>query len=173
MRDAENNIYNVAFIGTAHSDRYAIVNKVLTGIRASTLSNFIYFYSPSKLLFFMKKLLSSELKGISYSEVSFKSLSSEQIADIFLRTNVVVDIEHPKQNGLTMRTIEMLGLQKKLITTNKNVMNYDFYHPNNICVVEREYPVIKQSFIDCNYQPVDELIRTKYSLSQWLSGLLG
>jgi hypothetical protein len=173
MRDDVNNIYNVAFIGTAHSDRYAIVNKVLTGIRASTLSNFIYFYSPSKLLFFMKKLLSSELKGISYSEVSFNSLSSQQIADVFLRTNVVVDIEHPKQNGLTMRTIEMLGLQKKLITTNKNVMSYDFYHPNNICVVEREHPVIKQSFIDCNYQPVDESIRTKYSLSQWLSGLLG
>lgn len=172
MRDDESDIYNVAFVGTAHSDRYAIVNKVLTGIRASTLSNFIYFYSPSKLLFFMKKLLSSELKGISYSEVSFKSLSSQQIADVFLRTNVVVDIEHPKQNGLTMRTIEMLGLQKKLITTNKNVMSYDFYHPNNICVVNRVNPHVSSDFLQSDYVSIDENIINKYSLNMWLRILL-
>ena len=172
LNHGENKSFNVAFIGTAHSDRYTIVNKVLVGLRSSKLSNFIYFYSPSKLLFFMKKLLSSELQGISYSEVSFKSLSSQQIADVLLRANIVIDIEHPKQNGLTMRTIEMLGLQKKLITTNKNVASYDFYHSNNICIVERDRPVITQSFIDCNYEPVDESIRTKYSLKQWLCSLL-
>ena len=36
-----------------------------------------------------------------------------------------------------MRTIEMLGALK-MITTNAEIQNYDFYHPNNICIVDRE-----------------------------------
>ena len=31
----------------------------------------------------------------------------------------------------------MIGLKKKLITTNKDIVNYDFYNSNNIMVVDR------------------------------------
>jgi len=170
--EGDNKSFNVAFIGTAHSDRYAIVNKVLAGVGVSSLSNFVYFYSPSKLLFFMKKLLSSELRGISYSEVSFQSLSSQEIANVFLQSKVVIDIEHPKQNGLTMRTIEMLGLQQKIITTNKSVRDYDFYHPNNVLIVERNNIHVPNGFMQSDYVTLSSNILDKYTLKEWLKNVL-
>lgn len=172
LSDGDNKSFNVSFVGTAHSDRYSIVNKVIASIRASSLGSFIFYYSPSKLLFFIKKLFSAELKGIAYSEVSFKSLSSQQIMSILLRSNVVIDIEHPKQNGLTMRTIEMLGLQKKLITTNKSVREYDFYHPNNILVVDRNNVMVPGDFLSSDYFPVDDSVLDKYTLRAWLCNVL-
>lgn len=170
--EGDNKSFNVAFIGTAHSDRYAIVNKILAGVGVSSLSNFVYFYSPSKLLFFMKKILSSELRGISYSEVSFQSLSSQEIVNVFLQSKVVIDIEHPKQNGLTMRTIEMLGLQQKIITTNQSVRDYDFYHPNNVLIVERGDVHVPDGFMQSDYVTLSNKILDKYTLKEWLKNLL-
>ena len=44
----------------------------------------------------------------------------------------VVDVENPGQHGLTMRSIEIIGLKRKFITTNPDIVNYDFYNSNNM-----------------------------------------
>ena len=51
-------------------------------------------------------------------------------------------------------------------------MEYDFYNPNNILVVDRETPHIDISFIHSKYHHIDDEIRKKYSLSSWLINLL-
>lgn len=164
--------YNLTFIGTAHSDRYLFVNKILMQFATEKMKNFIFFYCPSRLLFALKKIASNELVGISRKEVSFNSMSTIDIVSVLKSTKFVIDIEHPSQNGLTMRTIEMLGLKKKLITTNKNIKNYDFYHPNNVCVVDRENPNIDGFFLVSPYHSIEDSIREKYALKNWLITLL-
>ncbi len=99
-------------------------------------------------------------------------MATKDIISILHDTNFVIDVEHPNQQGLTMRTIEMLGLQKKLITTNKSIVDYDFYHPNNICVVDRQNPVVDAGFLQSDYFYIDKTIRNKYSLKSWLLNLL-
>ena len=64
--------------------------------------------------------------------MSFKSLSSNEIVSYYDRSNIVLDISHPGQSGLTMRTFETIGAGKKLITTNADIKNYPFYNPENI-----------------------------------------
>ncbi|QXN23781.1 hypothetical protein KVP08_014425 [Shewanella putrefaciens] len=140
-------------------------------LKNENVNNFLFFFSPSKLLFLLKKVFTSELEGISINDISFKPMAFKQVINILGDSRIVIDIEHPKQNGLTMRTIEMLGMQKKLITTNKNVIEYDFYNPQNILVVDREDLSIDTSFLHSEYQPVDATIREKYSLSAWLLNL--
>lgn len=164
--------YNAAFIGTAHSDRYAFVNKITAEFPSTQRNNFLFFYCPSRLLFFMKKFFSSEMKGLSFNQISFDSISSKQISDILMRSAFVIDLEHPKQNGLTMRTIEMMGLQKKLITANKNVVDYDFYNPNNICVVDRVNPKMDMQFLLSEFESIDPVVLNKYTLNSWLKNLL-
>lgn len=164
--------YNAVFIGTAHSDRYTFVNKIITQFSSASLGNFLFFYCPSKLLFFIKKCLSREMAGLSLNQISFESMSSEQIAEVLMHTTFVIDIEHPKQNGLTMRTIEMMGLQKKLITTNKNVIDYDFYNPKNICVVDRQNPKIDDQFLLSEFEPIEPRVMNKYSIDNWLKSLI-
>lgn len=171
-RDISKLSYDLAFIGTAHSGRYGLVKRIIENVRNENVNNFSFFFSPSKLLFLLKKLFTKELSGISINDISFKPMAFKDVINILGDSRIVIDIEHPKQNGLTMRTIEMLGMQKKLITTNKNVVGYDFYNPSNILVVDRGDLSIDTSFIHSEYQPVDATIREKYSLSAWLLNLL-
>lgn len=169
--ESEQNHY-ATFIGTAHSDRFNLVRKVLEQLPVSSFNNFVFLYCPSKVLYFLKKFFSNELKGVSFSDISFKSMDSNSIASVLLNSLFVIDIEHPNQNGLTMRTIEMLGMQKKLITTNKNIVEYDFYNPKNICVVDRFKPNIREDFIYSKFEPTDLATLDKYSLHNWLKFLL-
>ncbi len=165
-------LYQFAFIGTAHSGRYKLVTTIADSLGMKKISNYLFYYSPSRLLFLLKKLFTNELNGISLKDISFKSMTSEEVISVLAYAKVVIDIEHPNQNGLTMRTIEMVGMQKKLITTNRNVMDYDFYNPNNILVVDRENPHIDISFIHSEYHHIDDAVRERYSLSSWLINLL-
>lgn len=59
-------------------------------------------------------------------------------------------------------------MRKKLITTNKQITDYDFYHPNNIYVIsDPQYFEIPQSFFDTEYTEIDESIREKYHQRSW------
>ena len=91
----------------------------------------------------------------------------------YINEKCVIDIESPTQNGLTMRTIEMIGLKKKLITTNKDIVNYDFYNPNNILVCDRDNFKIDKSFIETPYEELAKEIYEKYSLKGWLLQIFG
>lgn len=71
-----------------------------------------------------------------------------------------------------MRTVEMLGLGKKLITTNADIRNYDFYNPQNILVIDRDNPVIDEDFIRSPYEQIDENIRKRYSLEGFVRELI-
>ena len=165
-------IYQFAFIGTAHSGRYNIVRDIILDLGVKRHESYLFFYSPSKLLYFIKKTFTNELKGISFKDISFNSMTSKEIISVLADSKVVIDIEHPSQNGLTMRTIEMLGMQKKLVTTNKNVAEYDFYNPNNILIVDRDNPQVDPAFLHSKYQSVDKRIIEKYRLSTWLINIL-
>ena len=49
--------------------------------------------------------------------------------------SVILDYNQKNQVGLSLRCMEALFFEKKLITNNVDIMNYDFYHPNNIFVL--------------------------------------
>lgn len=71
--------------------------------------------------------------------------------------------------GLTMRTFETLGASKKLVTTNAQVRDYDFFDPSNILVIDRKLPPrIPDSFLETAYVPARADIYAKYSLQGWI-----
>jgi hypothetical protein len=161
--------YAMCFIGTAHSDRSKIVLNVSEQFKEKGLDTFIFLYCPSKTLFYLKKLFTREFNGLAVSDVSFKPLNQKEIEAILARSDSVIDIEHPDQTGLTLRTIEMLGYRKKLITTNRNIKDYDFYSPNNIAVIDRSKPIVAELFMNTAYDDPLPLIVKKYSLKSWIS----
>jgi|SaaInl8_200m_RNA_FD_contig_71_882819_length_2690_multi_5_in_0_out_0_1 hypothetical protein len=159
--------YDISFIGSVHSDRYSIVKQ----ISKSKFNMFMYFFSPSKILFLIQNILYNEFRKIEKDDISFVSLDKKEIIDIIENSKSVIDIEHPMQNGLTMRTMEMLGAKKKLITTNKNIRDYDFYNDNNIYIIDRNNPIIDKDFINSEYQELDINIYEKYSLRNWIKNI--
>jgi hypothetical protein len=92
----------------------------------------------------------------------------QRISDV---SKAIIDIEHPKQKGLTIRTFEVLGKEIKLITTNKNIIEYDFYNEANISVIDRNNPVIDDNFLNKPYQPLSPKLYYKYSIDGWLEDI--
>lgn len=166
-------IYDVSFIGTVHSDRYNLVKKIEKIANNQNLKTFLYFYSPSNILFSLQKLFKKEFMSIDSKDISFKSLSKKDVVNIIGKSKIIIDIQHPKQNGLTMRTMEMLGAKRKIITTNSNIKKYDFYNENNIYIFDRHSPEVDHEFFIKPYEEIDKNIYEKYSLKNWIKTIFG
>ncbi|WP_316658394.1 hypothetical protein [Ralstonia condita] len=164
--------YDLFAVASLHSDRYDVIQRVIRQCPEATRA-FTYFFYPSKVALLGKKVLEPGFITPPLREIQWTPLPKEKMIDGLVRSRAVIDVQHPRQTGLTMRTIEMVGANKKLITTNPLVKTYDFYNPNNILVIDRAQPDIPPTFFDTHYTPLTEAIRQKYSIHTWLAVLLG
>lgn len=162
--------YDLLFIGTAHTDRYKFVHKIVKQL-SEKLNIKLYFFLSSKSLFWSKKIFDKNFRNVKYKSISFMPLTHKSNSELVHRSKVILDINHPKQIGLTMRTFETLGAQKKLITTNTDIVNYDFYDKNNVLVIDRLNPVIEESFFTEPFIPPDKEWQKKYSIKGWIIDL--
>ncbi len=91
----------------------------------------------------------------------------------YLDFKIILDIAHSNQKGLSFRPYEAIGLNKKLITTNQEILHYDFYNPNNIFVLDdtQEFS-IPESFINGDYEQPEEWIKEKYYIKNWIKTIL-
>ena len=160
--------YDVGFIGTTHSDRYSLLTQIRTDLLKRKLRVYYYMYFPGKLFFMIRRVLDSAFRSAKMSDMEFKPLSSQETLTMLGSFKSVIDIHHAKQAGLTMRTIEMIGAKKKLITTNAKIKDYDFYLENNVYLLNREQPFIDSTFFDKPWEEIDEQIYQRYSLKQWV-----
>lgn len=103
-----------------------------------------------------------------------KRMDNTQVTACILQARCIADIhKYGVQDGLTFRTFEALGYRKKLITTNKDVVTYDFYDPNNIFVMEdRDNINIPNAFFETPYLEVPQHIYDKYTVKAWLDRVL-
>lgn len=168
--DKKKLIYDISFIGTGHEDRFSIIDKLIDNTEDLNLNNYIYLYLQSKKIYFFRKIFDRRLKKSNIENFKFKSLSHGQIADISKKSKSILDIQRDIQTGLTMRTIEIaLGMKKKLITTNSDIKNYDFYNKNNILIIDRKNPKVDKEFLRSEYQELEQKIYEKYSLKVWVN----
>lgn len=164
--------YEVCFIGSGHSDRYAITSKIEKSLNEMNYNMFNYLYLQSKKLFYYNLFTNSAFKNARSSYFKYTSLSSKEMMNIISKSKIILDIQGPTQTGLTIRTIEALGCKRKIITTNKYVMKYDFYNPQNILVIDRSNPNIPEDFIKSPFVTIDDKIYESYSLDKWLEFVL-
>ena len=162
--------YHIYFLGWYHSDRMKIVKTIINYCKLKGLRYKIAIYT-GYLRYILDTLLNGDLKN-QQNILIFKPLTVEENLSYINSSHCVIDIAHPKQSGLTMRTIELLGANKKLITTNGDIINYDFYHPNNILVIDRENPVLNESFFKAPYEQIPEEIKHRYTLKAWITRMI-
>lgn len=164
--------YDCSYIGTAHPQKFKDINAVSAAIKDVMPRQHIYHYMPSKLKFIYHKLLAPEFKGVKMSEFQTEKVSSGHVREIFKESRCVLDAPQAGQTGLTIRTIECLGAKRKLITTNKDIINYDFYNERNILVFDGGRIDGNSQFFTSEYEEVDEATYKKYSLREWLKTML-
>lgn len=171
LSDSPTDDIDLLFIGTVHTDRYAVLNRLKAALPAEMRFERVLFF-PSEWLYRSRKLTDPAFRSAQKSEFVFQSLSKDEVMALITRARIVVDIERPVQTGYTMRTLEMLGARRKLITTNPKITEAAFYHPDNHLYIDRERPVVPTSFLTSDWHPMDPDMVTRYSLDGWLAEVL-
>jgi hypothetical protein len=163
---------DLLFLGTAHSDRVTVLDKIARAMPPGYDFRKILF-ARSQMLHRIQNVVSAPYRRTDERDFIFSPIPKHEVQKLIGRAKIVLDIERDVQTGFTMRTIEMLGASRKLITTNPSIAKADFYHPQNQSYVDRDRPVIDPSFLDSPWLPQDPALLKSYSLSGWLDDMLG
>lgn len=123
---------------------------------------------PFKIIVRKEKSIPSD-----HIEIVEKYLSLEEVRGYQEDAAILLDIQKENQQGLTFRVFEALGYGKKLITTNKDVVNYDFYNPDNILIIDIDNIKIPADFLYGSYQPVPKKIVDNYRRNAWIKKVIG
>lgn len=97
-----------------------------------------------------------------------KGISYHEIIKLISQSKCIVELQEQGQTGLTLRAMEALFFQKKLLTDNKEVMKCDFYRQENIFVLGHDEDRRLADFLRVPYQNVSEEIVSQYTWEAWL-----
>ena len=148
------------FFLSSFDNRYPIIEKISAVLKKQNKKVLIYQHTKDKNI--LEKQKNSSIKFID------KHIPFEETTKLMKETKIVLDIHKDIQHGLSFRVFEAMGLGKKLITTNADVTNYDFYNPNNIFVWKEDTDSIPEDFLNTSYQELSEPIYKKYSQENWV-----
>ena len=161
----------VFFIGTLNGDRPRIISQIFE--LSDMQQKFKYWLLiRSRVEFILRFLWDKSLRKLDSSRLIYHAITPELIAEYYGECSAVLDIEHPDQSGLTIRTFEVLASEKKLITTNVNIRNHDFYDSARICIIDRKNPVILENFLTSPCPKLPDNFFKKYSLGGWIRDIL-
>ncbi len=163
--------YDVCFVGTARKGRFSCIEKISS--LQEELSLCFYVYVQSRIKHYINILMIEKYSKFDKRYINFSPITAVKIKEIFDSSKAVLDIQHPSQSGLTMRTFECLASGKKLITTNENIKYYDFYNEENIFILRNGNIGELQSFIRKPYVELNKDLVKKYSLESWSKTIMG
>lgn len=162
------NIYDISTVMSFFSEKAENLNNVLSVI-PKDLNTFIYLKVRDKLYYWKLKICDRHKIKELEKFFEYETLDKEKVYNIFLNSKAVIDCPLPNQNGMTMRTFEVLSFNKKLITTNRNIVNYDFYTPDNIFIVEKG-KMLPNNFLNSSFNE-DFALSEKYSIKSFIRTL--
>ena len=164
------NKYHIKYNPQFYSNKMSINNL--------DIINDVFFFgrdkSRSKEILIIKDILNKYglSTDISFLYDEYKFISYEDYLNKLSKSRVLLDYNQKNQVGLSMRCMDSLFFNKKLITNNKSIRKYDFYNPNNIFIIgiDNYKDIVK--FINSDYVKVDDDIIKKYDISNWISHFL-
>ena len=169
----ENKKYDICFYGTMYSDRFNVVYQMKRICETLGLSFYSFCFLRGKFMAFYYWFTNFAFRKLGLKAVSFVPKKHSELMKIINNSEIILDVNDINQQGLTIRTLETLICGKKMITTNADIKNYDFYNSNNICVVDRENMYIPQNFLDSTYEPISFEILQKYTDEGWVEDVFG
>ena len=121
------------------------------------------------MLYLKKQLLHNELEIKRLYDIHFTPLNRPQLINLYQRSKVFVDICRENQTGMSMRTIEAYGMNKKLLTSNRNIIKDPWVKEIQVLDSNADDKAII-SFINSPVKKYDN--RIKLSIQEWVKALL-
>ena len=128
---------------------------------------------------FIKKSLGRKYIPLAYYQtglITTKSESPTDFRNLIMQSRCILDVQPEFQAGFTARFMWALGLGKKIITTNKKVLDYPFINHEQVFILEDNY--IERELLDFINKPFIQSKETKkkleeYRIDNWLDRMVG
>lgn len=111
------------------------------------------------------------IKALYRREYSFYK-SYNVVCKLIRGSRSVIEVMQPGQDGVSLRTLEALFYQKKLVTNNVSIVENDFYNPKNVFIYGKDNPSGFRDFLLSPYQEIDCETVNQYKFDNWLDRLL-
>ena len=129
----------------------------------------------SKIIVVGKQVWKEKMKQVSsnslfnkYIQLRKKPIYIDEVLAEYKKNKVMLDLMRDGQEGLSFRVFEAMALEKKIITDNPSILNYDFYDPQNILYVDKDLEILSESFFKTPYKSIPAELFQKYTLDNWL-----
>lgn len=157
--------YEISFVGAYSIKRNFYLKNI---IDKNFTNKFIYLYMD------LKKYLKDYIFNLNYKvkDINFFKISKEKYNLIMSQSEIVIDLLQFNQTGVTQRTLDALYLNKKIITNNEYIKNYDFYNSNNILIINENTTEKEiRNFKNKKYIEINKEIIEYYSLERWIKDI--
>ncbi|WP_298424934.1 hypothetical protein [uncultured Kordia sp.] len=151
---------------------YQFFNISTNDYRFPLLENLAKYLKENKWTYNIQVYNGSKMPA-EHVEIITTQKSITEVSELIQKAKIIVEIQRTEQVGLSFRIFEALGHRKKLVTTNKDIVNYDFYHPQNILVVDENNIQIPEDFVNSPYMEIDDKILSKYRIENWAQSIIG
>lgn len=98
-------------------------------------------------------------------------ISYPDMLDMVKASRCLLEVIRGDNSGWTLRTMEALMYDKKLITTNRHIVEAPFYHPSNIYIWGKDQRSLSD-FLSEPYQSIQEGIKSQYYFENWIRNFI-
>lgn len=150
---------DVFYIGTYVEERFKALKKISEVLSLKKISQKILLFSWDK----------REKDG----EIVFTNafLTYDENINWVKSSKALLDLKLKEHNGLSFRFFEALKYEKKIITDNPYVKNYDFYRKENIFIIGEDSEDRLKNFVKDPYTKIPTETKNKYSFESWFKTL--
>lgn len=99
---------------------------------------------------------------------SIKKICHKDLPAYYRNSKALLDLTRENQYGLSFRVFEAMALEKKIITDNIAIKEYDFYNPKNILVLDETCSNLSVAFFNQPYEKIPDEIYSYYMLDKWV-----
>ena len=97
-----------------------------------------------------------------------QELPYEEVLKYVKNTQCILDIVQKGQEGLTRRIMEAMFFNKKLVTNNDQIQQYDFYDRKNIYLLGQDQRELGTFILEAGTSFWPPEIAAAYSFENWL-----
>lgn len=123
----------------------------------------------------IKKYLSNQEYSVDFLTISNDwqgYIAYNEVLSRDARCRCIVDIPRKGQSGLTLRPMESMALQKKLLTTNPYIKSYDFYCADNIFIWGEDDLLNFTTWLKKPYKEIPDTILKQYDTKSWINKII-
>lgn len=153
--DNEQNLYDIVFVGRNkhRSEKLLETKKQLDSLKLNSLFHIV----PNR-----NEDNSNNIKELSYQDY----------INLVATSKAILDIMPPAQAGLTLRPMESIFLNKKIITDNIHIKKELFYSSKNIFILGEDNINQLSNFLSTPFEPINPEISGYYEFDNWISRII-